>query len=77
MEEDGSIPYSQKPNTCTYTKPDKSIQCLSFYYLKVHFNNVSPAVFMPSRTNSVFIYSFMYYIHPSNLIFLPSLPKTY
>jgi hypothetical protein len=64
MQEDDSIPYSQKSNTCSYTNPSKSIQCLSLYYLKVHFNTVFP-VCIHAFQNYVSIYLLLHMLHIS------------
>jgi len=42
MEPEGSLPHSQAPASCPYTKPDQSSSCPQSHFFKIHFNNILP-----------------------------------
>jgi len=42
VETKGSLPHSQEPATCPYSKSDQSSPYTQTHYLKIHFNIVLP-----------------------------------
>jgi len=43
MEHEISLPHSQVPATCPYTKPHQSVHASPFHFLKIHFSIILPS----------------------------------
>ena len=65
MEQEGSLPHSQEPATCRYSKPDQSSPWTPFNFLKIHLTIVFPSTRWFSKWSLSFKFPHLNPVHTS------------